>query len=70
MRDKLAGGAGARFVTALGPYGAPSAVVFKGVRQDAKDSWYDYVIQFGPGVSMPFAAKIDRDGSVTGLSVG
>ena len=70
LRDKLMGGAGARFVTGLGPYGAPSAEIFKGVRHDAKDNWYDYLIQFGPGVSMPFAAKIGPDGSVTGLSIG
>jgi D-alanyl-D-alanine carboxypeptidase len=70
LRDKLLSGSGAKFVTSLGPYGAPSAAVFKGVRQDAKDSWYDYVVQFGPGVSIPFAAKIDPDGSVAGLSVG
>lgn len=70
LRGKLAGGAGTRFVTGLGPYGAPSAEIFKGIRHDAKDSWYDYVVQFGPGVSMPFAAKIGPDGSVTGFSIG
>jgi len=67
---KLAGGAGARFVANLGPYGTPSAAIFKGVRQDAKDRWYDYVLEFGPGASMPFAVKIDPAGSVSGLSIG
>jgi len=70
LRDKLAGGVGAKFVTNLGPYGAPSGVIFKGARQDGKDSWYDYVIQFGPGVSMPFAVKIGADDAIAGFSVG
>jgi D-alanyl-D-alanine carboxypeptidase len=70
LSDKLAGGAGTRFVASLGPYGAPSAEIFKGIRRNAQDSWYDYVIQFGPGVSLPFAIKIGPDGLVTGLSVG
>lgn len=70
LRDRLAGGPGARFVAEIGPYGAPSAEIFKGVRQDAKESWYDYVFEFGPGVSMPFAVKIAPDGLVSGLSLG
>jgi CubicO group peptidase (beta-lactamase class C family) len=70
LREKLAGGAGGKFVSNLGPFGAPSGAIFKGVRSDATDSWYDYVMQFGPGVFLPFSAKIDPQGLVAGLSVG
>jgi hypothetical protein len=70
LRGKLAAGAGAKFAAGLGPYGVATAQVFKGSRRDAKDTWYDYVIRFGPGVSIPFAVKVGRDGAVTGFSVG
>jgi CubicO group peptidase (beta-lactamase class C family) len=70
LRGKLAAGLGAKFVAGLGPYGVATAQIFKGGRRDAKDTWYDYVIQFGPGVSMPFAVKVGLDGAVTGFSVG
>jgi D-alanyl-D-alanine carboxypeptidase len=70
LAGKLAAGAGAGFVTSLGPYGAPSAAIFKGIRRDTKDVWYDYVLEFGPGVSLPFAVRIDKDGLVAGISIG
>jgi CubicO group peptidase (beta-lactamase class C family) len=70
LRTKLAAGAGARFVASLGPYGAPTAAIFKGVRRDATDDWYEYVMEFGPGVSLPFAVRIDKDKLVAGVSIG
>jgi D-alanyl-D-alanine carboxypeptidase len=70
LKGKLSGGIGARFVTGLGPYGAPTAEIFKGIRRDAKETWYDYVLQFGPGAFFPFAVKIGPDGAVAGFSVG
>ena len=70
LRGKLAGGIGATFAAGFGPYGAPTQEIFKGMRRDVKDSWYDYVIQFGPGVSMPFSVKIGADKAVTSFSVG
>jgi CubicO group peptidase (beta-lactamase class C family) len=70
LKGKLAGGTGAGFVTGLGPFGAPTAETFKGIRQNAKDAWYDYVLQFGLGVSLPFAVRMDQDGTVAGFSVG
>jgi hypothetical protein len=70
LRSKLAGGVGAKFAVNLAPYGEPTAEIFKGVRQDAKRIWYDYIVQFGPGIVVPFAVEIDRDGKVTGLSIG
>jgi CubicO group peptidase (beta-lactamase class C family) len=70
LQGKLAGGAGARFARTLAPYGEPTAETFKGMRRDAQDSWCDYVMQFGPGVSLPFAVVIDQDGEVAKFSVG
>jgi CubicO group peptidase (beta-lactamase class C family) len=70
LRDKLESGAGARFVASIGPYGAPSAAVFKGVRQDGADRWYDYAMTFGPGVLVPFSARVGADGLVAGFSLG
>jgi hypothetical protein len=70
LKGKLAAGIGARFVAALAPYGAPAAAIFKGTRQDARDTWHDYVIRFAPGVFLPFAVKIGDDGTVSGFSLG
>ncbi|HEY3637234.1 MAG TPA: serine hydrolase domain-containing protein [Rhizomicrobium sp.] len=70
LKGKLSAGVGAGFVASLGPYGAPTGAVFKGLRREAGDSWYEYVMEFGPGVSLPFAVRIDKDALVAGISVG
>jgi CubicO group peptidase (beta-lactamase class C family) len=70
LKGKLAGGAGARFVAALAPYGAATAATFKGARRDAKGAWYDYVLQFAPGVSLPFSVRLEPNGAVGGFSLG
>lgn len=70
LKEKLGEGSGAKFAANLGAFGAPSAEVFKGVRHDGKDVWYDYTMQFGPGVSLPFGVKLDDHKAVAGLSVG
>lgn len=70
LRGKLAGGVGAAFVASLGPYGVPSKAIFKRTHKDAKGTWYDYVIQFAPGVFLPFAIRIGTDDTVAGFSVG
>jgi len=70
LGSKLEAGTGAKFVKNLGPYGPVSAAIFKGTRQEAKDRWYDYVLQFGPGVSLPCTVKIGPNGLVAGLSIG
>ncbi|MEA1648861.1 serine hydrolase domain-containing protein [Nitrospirillum sp. BR 11164] len=67
---KLAGGKGAKFATDLAPYGAPTAMTFKGARQSGVERWYDYVLQFGPGVFLPFAVRLGEDGKVAGFSIG
>ncbi|HEX3653833.1 MAG TPA: serine hydrolase domain-containing protein [Rhizomicrobium sp.] len=70
LKSKLAGGVGSKFVTAFGPYGAPTREIFIGIRRDAKDTWYDYKMQFGPGTLLPFAVKLDQDGTVSSFSIG
>ena len=59
-----------KFAAQISPYGQATKAVHKGIRQVNGDPWYDYVIQFGPGVSIPFSVRIDKDGLVAGLSLG
>ena len=70
LKSKLAGGIGRKFVIAFGPYGAPTGEIFEGTRKDAKDIWYDYTMQLGPGAMLPFAVKIGRDRTVSSFSIG
>lgn len=70
LKGKLTTGMGANFVSGLAPYGEATAAIFKGVRRNVKDNWYDYVLWFGPGVSVPFAVKIDKDSLVSRISIG
>lgn len=69
LRDRFAS-TGAKFASQLSPYGAATAEVYKGTRQVNGISWYDYVILFGPGVSIPFSVRIDKEGVVAGFSLG
>jgi D-alanyl-D-alanine carboxypeptidase len=69
LRDRFTT-TGSKFAAELSPYGQVTAAVYKGVRQVNGDSWYDYVIQFGPGVSIPFSVRIDKEGVVAGFSLG
>jgi D-alanyl-D-alanine carboxypeptidase len=69
LRDKFAF-TGAKFTSELSPYGAATAAVYKGTRRVDGSTWYDYVMQFGPGVSIPFAVRIDKEGAVAGFSLG
>jgi D-alanyl-D-alanine carboxypeptidase len=70
LKDKLGSGIGARYASEFRPYGPSTGEIFKGMRQDAKETWYDYVLEFGPGVFLPFSVKIGEDGAVTSFSVG
>jgi D-alanyl-D-alanine carboxypeptidase len=70
LKDKLGSGIGARYTSEFRPYGPSTGEIFKGMRQDGKETWYDYVLEFGPGVFLPFSVKIGEDGAVTSLSFG
>lgn len=69
LRSRLAGGIGAGLVKSLGPYGAPSAMVFKGKRASEKGTLYNYVAEFGPGVFMPYTVRPDADGKIAGFAL-
>jgi D-alanyl-D-alanine carboxypeptidase len=69
LREKFAS-TGSKFTAELSPYGPATAAVYKKTRQVSGDSWYDYVMQFGPGVFIPFSVRIDKAGVVAGFSLG
>jgi D-alanyl-D-alanine carboxypeptidase len=58
----------ALFASEFAPYGIPSAFIFRGRRVEAEKQWFDYVIHFGPGVSLRIAVGFDGAGKVSGLS--
>ena len=70
LEPKLAAGIGATFKGALGPYGAPTNVVFKGKHAGDSGDWYDYIVSFGPGAFMKYSVRLDETGKVAGLSLG
>ncbi|MEG9434022.1 serine hydrolase domain-containing protein [Terriglobus sp. ADX1] len=69
LREKFAS-TGSKFTAELSPYGSATAAVYKRTRQVSGDTWYDYVMQFGPGVSIPFSVRTDKEGVVAGFSLG
>jgi CubicO group peptidase (beta-lactamase class C family) len=70
LADKLRGGLASTFASEFSPYGPPTAAVFRGERTEAGKNWFDYVIHFGPGVSLKFSVAYDAGVMVTGLSFG
>ncbi|MEZ2348777.1 serine hydrolase domain-containing protein [Terriglobus sp. RCC_193] len=70
LKDKFAHGSGEKFKTSLSPYGPASAAIFRHTRLEGGYQWYDYLILFGPGVSIPFSVRMDQDGVVAGFSIG
>lgn len=70
LNAKMKAGLAQRLAKEFAPYGAPTTFVFKGRRTDAGLHWYDYLIQFGPGAQLKFAAGLDDAGKIGGLSFG
>lgn len=58
------------FADEFGPYGHPTRFVFKGRHTDAGVTYYDYMIQFGPGSVFKFGVGLDASGKVGSLSFG
>lgn len=56
------------FASEFAPYGAPSAFVFRGTRTDAGSRWFDYVVHFGPGISLKFSVAYNEANVITSLS--
>jgi hypothetical protein len=61
---KMKAGLANRMAGTYGPYGAPTAFVFKGQRPDGGKKWSDYLIAFGPGNAVKFSVALDGDGKV------
>ena len=69
LRGKLAAGVGAGLKNSLGPYGAPTGMVFKGTRQGEKGTLYRYVAEFGPGAFIGYTVRLDETGHVAGFAI-
>lgn len=69
LRGKLAAGIGAGLLGSLGPYGAPTGMVFKGTRQGEKGTLYSYVAEFGPGAFIGYTFRLDESGRVAGFAI-
>jgi D-alanyl-D-alanine carboxypeptidase len=70
LKGKLKAGLSARLAKEFKPYGAPTALIFKGQRVDGAVKWYDYTIRFGPGSMLKYGIGVDDSGKVTALSFG
>jgi D-alanyl-D-alanine carboxypeptidase len=70
LADKLKGGLASTFASEFSSYGPPSAAVFRGQRAEPDKHWFDYVMHFGPGVSLKFSVAYGTGGDIAGLSFG
>jgi hypothetical protein len=64
LEAKMQGGLGKRMSGEFMSYGAPTAFVFKGVQAADGNSWFNYLIECGPGSTLRFSVAIDREGKV------
>lgn len=69
LRTRLEAGLGAGLAKAVGPYGKPDALVFKGTQASEKGTMYRYVATFGAGVFMPYMIRPDEEGRVAGFAL-
>jgi len=58
------------FADEFGPYGPATKFIYKGKRTAGGFTYYDYVIQFGPGSMFKFGVGLDSSGKVGSLSFG
>ena len=58
------------FVEQFGPYGQPTQFIYKGKRSAGGFTYYDYLIQFGPGSEFKLGVGLDASGKVGSLSFG
>jgi D-alanyl-D-alanine carboxypeptidase len=72
LKTKMTAGLSERMAKQLSPFGEPSSFIYKGQRPDKEKNrvWNDYLIEFGPGNSLPFGVELDASGKVAGISVG
>jgi D-alanyl-D-alanine carboxypeptidase len=70
LAKKMKDGQAQRVAAIFGPYGAATAFVYKGEREQASLKWFDYVVRFGPGSVLKFAIGVDDAGKVASISYG
>jgi hypothetical protein len=64
LEAKMQAGLGKRMSGEFMSYGAPTAFVFKGVQAADGNSWFNYLIECGPGSTLRLSVAIDREGKV------
>ena len=64
LEAKLKAGLDQRMAHQFGPYGMPTAFIFKGYRSDSGKQWSDYLIAFGPGSTLKFSVALGDDGKI------
>ncbi|HDS1578152.1 TPA: beta-lactamase family protein [Stenotrophomonas maltophilia] len=69
LRTKLDGGLGQGLSRAIGSYGTPASLIYKGTSSSEKGTMFNYVATFGPGVFMPYRVRIDEQGRVAGFAL-
>jgi D-alanyl-D-alanine carboxypeptidase len=70
LNAKLTAGLQQRLAKAWSVYGQPERFVFRGRRTASDVTWYDYLIDFGPGDLLKFGIGLDASGKVASLSFG
>jgi CubicO group peptidase (beta-lactamase class C family) len=70
LAEKFKSQYSALFASEFAPYGAPTAFVFRGKRVEPGKQWFDYVVHFGPGVTLKLSLGFDAAEKITGLSFG
>jgi D-alanyl-D-alanine carboxypeptidase len=68
LADKFKTGLASTLASEFAPYGSPTAVVFRGERIESGRHWFDYVVHFGPGVSLKFGVSYNDANQITALS--
>lgn len=69
LRARLEAGLGVGLSKAIGPYGKPAGLIFKGTQPSEKGTMYRYVATFGPGVFMPYMIRPDEEGKIAGFAL-
>ena len=68
VASKLSTGVGEKFAENFAGYGNPTAAIFRAKRVGDKGQWFDYLLEFGPGVFLKYSIRMDENGKVAGLT--
>jgi D-alanyl-D-alanine carboxypeptidase len=64
---KIDASLGKRMAGQFERYGAPTAFVYKGHRGENDRNWSDYLIVFGPGLSLKFSVALNEEAKVVSI---